>query len=84
MSGNVTTTAWATEEDIPSADAARMLDVSAGTLEQWSQQFSFPTDVGAAPLSRFRRIEIDALCATLPSAHSVEGAIREAQRKLSS
>jgi hypothetical protein len=83
MSGNATTYAWrASEDDMASADAARLLDVSAETLEHWSRQFAFPCDVGSAPCTRFRLTEIEALRATLPSAHCVEGAIREAQRKL--
>lgn len=85
MSGNATTFAWreeGTDERVAWTEAAQLLDVPAETLARWSQQFAFPSNVGAAPDPCFRRREIEALRTTLPSAHSVEGAIREAQRKL--
>lgn len=84
MSGNATTFGWqeTVDEELVCADAARLLDVSGETLTQWARQFEFPSNVGDEPLPRFRRREIEALCATLPSAHSVEGAILGARRKL--
>ena len=84
MSGNATTYVWSepADEDLACCEAARLLDIPDGTLEQWARQFEFPSNVGDEPFPRFRRREIDALCATLPSAHSVEGAIREARRTL--
>ncbi len=71
------------DEELVCAEAARLLDVPDETLVQWARQFEFPIAVDDALRSpRYRRREIEALCATLPSAHSVEGAIREARRKL--
>lgn len=83
MSGNATTYARRDADDqIACADAALLLDVPATALERWSRQLAFPSEVGQGDGPRFRRDEIDALHATLAHAHSVEGAIREARRKL--
>jgi len=51
-------------------------------LVRWSEHLEFPANVGEALSPRFRRQEIESLRAALATAHSVEGAIREARRRL--
>ena len=70
------------EEDLPGEEAARLLDVPQDALLHWSRQLEFPVNVGDAGAPRFRREEIETLRTTLASTHSVEGAIREARRRL--
>ena len=82
MSGNVTSLAGRETEHVPSPEAARLLELPPGTLERWACEFSFPRVVGENGVPCFRRDEIDALQATLAASHSVEGAIREARRRL--
>jgi len=83
MSGNATTSEWREAEgELPGEEAARLLDVPADALMRWSRQLEFPIDVGGGGPPRFRREEIETLRATLASAHSVEGAVREARRRL--
>jgi hypothetical protein len=63
--------------------AASVLAVPPAVLRSWAERLSFPEDVGTPDAPCFRRSEIEALRATLPEAHSVEGAIRAAQQLLS-
>jgi hypothetical protein len=83
VSGNATTFAWReAEEELPGEEAARLLDMSEEALVQWSRRLEFPVDVGAEGAARFRREEIETLRTAFASTHSVEGAIREARRRL--
>jgi hypothetical protein len=74
---------WAPAGPVPaelgSREAAELLGVAPEMLEHWSRQHAFPSDVGAPGAARFRYAEIEALSETLPSAHSVLGAIRAAR-----
>lgn len=83
VSGNATTFARreATEE-LPCEEAAALLGMSACALARWARELEFPHDVGGGAVPRFRRPEVEALRDALASAHSVEGAIREARRRL--
>jgi hypothetical protein len=81
VSGNVTNvTTHATHLSAP--EAAQALAVPEAALARWTCEFGFPTDVGTDGVARFPREQIEALHATLGASHSVEGAIREAQRRL--
>jgi hypothetical protein len=83
MSGNATTFPWReAEEELGWEEASRLLDVPPDALVRWSRQLAFPSDVGTEGQPRFRREEIETLRATLVDAHSVEGAIQEARRRL--
>jgi len=83
VSGNATTSAWREAEDeLEQDDAARLLGVPLETLLRWAHELSFPTDVGAEGAPRFRRVELETLRVALTDAHSVEGAIQEARRRL--
>ena len=80
----MTTSVWhEVARDLPCAEAAELLGMPPGALERWARELEFPSDVGGgggAP--RFPREEIETLRETLASAHSVEGAIREARSRL--
>ncbi len=83
MSGNATDRGPANgEETLDREAAARALDVAPAVLAGWVEQLAFPDNVGTPDAPRFRRSEIEALRATLPHAHSVEGAIRAARERL--
>jgi hypothetical protein len=83
MSGNATDRGAANGGETLDCDAAASaLAVPVAVLRGWAEQLSFPEDVGTPDAPRFRRSEIDALRATLPCSHSVEGAIRAAQERL--
>lgn len=82
VSGNVTTIARSAPDPIPCLEAARLLEIAPQALEQWSRKLAFPSVVGGESGISFRREEIEALRATLPASHSVEGAVREARRRL--
>jgi len=83
MSGNATTSAWREADDgVPCDVAARLLDVPPDALVRWSRQLDFPANVGDEHAPRYRREELETLRTALAAAHSVEGAIREARRKL--
>jgi hypothetical protein len=83
VSGNATTFAWReAEDDLAWEDASRLLDVPPDALVRWSRQLAFPRDVGSDGQPRFRREEIETLRETLADAHSVEGAVQEARRRL--
>jgi len=84
VDGNATgPVSWEAEkEDVPWKEAARLIGVPPDALVRWSQQLEFPANVGEDLTPRFRREELEALRATLATAHSVEGAIREARRQL--
>lgn len=83
VSGNATTSAWRGEDpELDQDEAARLLDVPLDTLLRWSRELAFPSDVGAARTPRFRRDELEALRDALVEAHSVEGAIQEARKRL--
>lgn len=85
MSGNATTFAWREEPDeLDGHEAARLLDVPLEVLLSWSRRMEFPHDLGAPGPPRFPRREVQALCDALPTAHSVEGAVRTAQERLGS
>jgi hypothetical protein len=71
-----------TGDELACEAAAELLDVLPAVLVGWAERLSFPVDVGAEGRPRFRRAEIEALRAALPAAHSVEGAISAAQRRL--
>jgi hypothetical protein len=84
MTGNAPSAlSWERESfvtaEIGCVEAAALLGVDPATLVHWSDQHAFPEDVGGAGARRYRRGEIEALCETLPSAHSVLGAIRAAR-----
>jgi hypothetical protein len=83
MSGNATDRGPADGGETLDCDAAaRSLGVAPAVLLGWAERLAFPTDVGSPDAPRFRRSEIEALRATLPQAHSVEGAVRAAQQRL--
>jgi hypothetical protein len=84
VSGNATTSAWPNggQEQLEQDEAAHLLDVPLDALLRWSRQLEFPADVGAPGAPRFRRREVELLRDALAGAHSVEGAIREARRRL--
>lgn len=83
MSGNATDRGPADGgETLDCEAAACALDVPPAVLLGWAERLAFPEQVGSPDAPRFRRSEIDALRATLPQAHSVEGAIRAAQQRL--
>lgn len=84
MSGNATDRGPANGGETLDRDvAASCLGVPPAVLVGWAERLSFPGNVGTPDAPRFRRSEIDALCATLPQTHSVEGAIRAARERLS-
>jgi hypothetical protein len=82
VSGNATDRGPADGDMLDCEVAARALGVAPAVLRSWAEKLSFPQDVGAPDGPRFRRSEIEALRATLPQSHSVEGAIRAAQERL--
>jgi hypothetical protein len=81
VSGNVTDLA-AHAAPLPAAEAAALLGVPEAALLRWSCEFGFPARVGLEEVPCFAREQIDVLHVTLAASHSVEGAIREAQRRL--
>ncbi|MDO8210470.1 hypothetical protein [Conexibacter sp. CPCC 206217] len=70
------------ESQLCCTDAARLLDVPPAALQTWSERLAFPCDVGGATGPRFRRAEIEALRDALPQAHSINGAIQVARRRV--
>lgn len=83
MSGNATTFRWREPGDeLEGEEAARLLDVPLEVLLSWARRMEFPHDVGTADAPRFPRREVEALREALPTAHSVEGAVRAAQERL--
>lgn len=83
VSGNATTHAWRdADEELPGEEAARLLDVPIDVLLSWTRRMEFPRDVGEPGSPRFARREVEALRDALPTAHSVEGAVRAAQERL--
>ena len=83
VSADATTSHWEDPGgDLPPADAARLLDVPEDVLTSWVERMGFPQAVGAPGAPRYRRAELEALRATLPASHSVEGAVRAAQERL--
>ena len=83
VSGNATCRGPANGGETLDCDAAASaLGVEPPVLLGWVERLSFPQNVGEPAAPRFRRAEIEALRATLPQSHSVEGAIRAAQQRL--
>jgi hypothetical protein len=82
MSGNVTTLVWNASDQLSREDAAGLLELAPDLLGRWSTSLGFPQAIGDGQATHFRRDEIEALRATLSASHSVEGAVREARRRL--
>ncbi len=83
MSGNATGPAVPSSgESIDSEEAAGLLGVAADVLRGWSERLAFPTAIDDGGARRYPLCEIEALHSTLPSSHSVEGAVRAAQQQL--
>jgi hypothetical protein len=83
VSGNATTSGERDAgDDLDGDEAARLLDVPLEVLLSWARRMEFPRDLGAPGAPRFPRREVEALRDALPTAHSVEGAVRAAQERL--
>jgi hypothetical protein len=83
MSGHASNApAGAAGDEVDGAAAACILGVSEVLLDGWAQQLGFPVQHGVPGAPRYLRAEVEALCAALPAAHSVEGAVQAARRSL--
>jgi len=72
----------AAAQELSCDEAAHLLGTSAEVLRTWSLQLAFPTPAGAGQEATYRRDEVEALRGALASNHSVEGAVRDARRRL--
>jgi hypothetical protein len=83
MSSNATIVpALDLSDRVSCSEAAHLLGMPPEVLRAWSSRLSFPSALGEGADASYRRDEIDVLRTTLATSHSVQGAVREARRRL--